>query len=143
MSHRKTSNIDPMARGDDAAGTLFAQPKPLAPTPTVVGPERPPFEHRDIQPSGVQQTSVDAYKGSDRDNDRMKVMRLIHTQPRTIDEVAAILAKPPNAVCGRFNELEKESLITKTQMRRKTRSGSTATVWSETGLGCEFVKANQ
>lgn len=140
MSHRKT--IDPLARNDAAEAPLFArQPDPEI--SRVAGPTHLPFEHRDVMPSNVQQTSVEAHRKCDRDTDRLRVMRLIHTAPRTIDEVAAILGRPPNAVSGRFNDLEERAFIRKTEARRKTRSGVNAVVWSETGLGSEYVKRNQ
>lgn len=47
----------------------------------------------------------------------------------TIDEVAQRFNKPPNAVSGRFIELEKADRISKTPMRRKTRSGKPAVVY--------------
>lgn len=53
----------------------------------------------------------------------------------TIDEVCVHLSKvlgrqvPPNAISGRFKELEEQGVITKTPMRRQTRSGRRAVVY--------------
>lgn len=53
----------------------------------------------------------------------------------TIDEVCVHLSGllgrdvPPNAISGRFIELEGQELVSKTPMRRKTRSGRNAVVY--------------
>lgn len=53
----------------------------------------------------------------------------------TIDEVCVHLSQvlarqvPPNAISGRFKELEEQRVITKTPQRRKTRSGRNAVVY--------------
>lgn len=53
----------------------------------------------------------------------------------TIDEVCVHLSKvlsrqvPPNAISGRFIELEQQEVISKTPQRRKTRSGRNAVVY--------------
>ena len=53
----------------------------------------------------------------------------------TIDEVCVYLSKalgrqvPPNAISGRFIELEGQEVISKTPQRRKTRSGRRAVVY--------------
>lgn len=142
----KMKQSDPLARsGDDLAGTLFAK------VPSVVGPVRPNYEGRDIVPPikrghvPIAPTSISALdrEGRGRETrkaDAIEVLRLILTSPRTIDEVSEIMKRPPNAVSGRFSELRAAGLIKQTESRRKTRAGSTASVWAATAEGIDAVK---
>jgi hypothetical protein len=104
-------------RGD---GTLFAPPREVQ-TPL----------HRGQVP--MAETSIDAHRSRDRAGDRARVLALIRTSPRTLDEVATIFGRAPNALSGRISELAKEGLIVRTGARRKTRAGASANIWAATG----------
>lgn len=65
----------------------------------------------------------------------MGYIRSQGSEGATIDEVCIHLTSllgrevPPNAISGRFIELEKQGMVSKTPMRRKTRAGRDAVVY--------------
>jgi predicted ArsR family transcriptional regulator len=82
--------------------------------------------------------SIEAHHARDRCGDAREVLRLlIQRGPATIDQVAEWMDRQPHAISGRFTPLAKDGLIIRTDRREKTRTGSTAIVWSATALALE------
>lgn len=79
---------------------------------------------------GGVETSMEANLRVDKMNDRRRVLALIQgAGGYTLDQVSAILERPPNQISGRFSELAAAGLICRTSERRKTRAGSSAYLW--------------
>lgn len=86
----------------------------------------PPYRHESDTSRQAAETLTTAHKYREA---LLNILEERGSQGITIDEFAACLSVPPNAVSGRFSELAEASLICKTPMRRKTRSGKDAVVY--------------
>jgi hypothetical protein len=77
------------------------------------------------------ETSVSANLRVEKNTDRALVLSLLCLSPagKTLDEVSAVLGRPPNQLSGRFTELVAAGQISKTDERRNTRTGATAAVY--------------
>jgi DNA-binding transcriptional ArsR family regulator len=98
-------------------GPLFAPPAP-APNSRARRARRPSAE-----------TSIGPFHSRDRSGDLAAVLSLITEQSRTLDEIACIMGKTPNAISGRITSLADAGLIEDSGERRPTRTGAKARVW--------------
>jgi predicted ArsR family transcriptional regulator len=80
---------------------------------------------------GGTETSVAANLRVEKSTDRALVLSLLRLSPagKTLDEVSAVLGRPPNQLSGRFTELVAAGQISKTDERRNTRTGASAAVY--------------
>lgn len=89
-------------------------------------PETPGYQHGSDTSRHAADTLTTAHKNRQILLDLLKRRGL---EGCTIDEFAQALGVPPNAISGRFSELETDGKICKTPQRRKTRSGKPAVVY--------------
>ena len=72
-----------------------------------------------------------AHKDGNKMKSRATVYSLIKEAGKdglTVDEISRKLRKAPNTISGRVTELKRDGFVKESTMRRKTRSGSTASV---------------
>lgn len=80
--------------------------------------------------SRTKQTSIDALKSTDTKTIRDRVYKMLKDKPRTSDEISAETGMVIQTVGPRVTELQERGLVTDSHIRRRTRSGKKAIVWT-------------
>jgi hypothetical protein len=88
-------------------------------------------------PHNGTQTSVDAAIAAVPliSPQKQRILRLLerHEEGLTQDEASIVMYLPRSTICARFNELERDKLIVKTQATRPTQYGKQAAVYVSVG----------